>query len=141
MSEVLVNGKVKVSEELGGILVKAMRSKYTFGYKGIMHVDNLWDLKPDELDGIYRELNDKLEYTKGKSLMQVKTAIDSELENKLKIVQFVFDVKMAEADERKNAEANKQERNRILELIARKKQSEQENLSVKELEEMLDKLN
>lgn len=118
----------------------AVRSKYRFPFKGSISLEDLWDLRIQDLDTVYKALKSQLKVSQEDSLLNVKTVANKDLENKLAIVEYIFttknDEQKAVLDKRKKAE----ERKRLIELIARKKDEALEAKDVTELEAELKKL-
>lgn len=83
--------------ELTNIFEAATRYKYRFPFKGMISVEDLWDLKLQDLDSVFKLLNKEKKQSDEESLLQVKSEADQELENKIQIVKFIVQVKQAEA--------------------------------------------
>ena len=75
------------------------------------------------------------------SLLTVKSAEDAELANKIELVKYIVSVKLAEADERMNAAEKKAQRDKIMEIVAKKKDKELEDMNVDQLMKKLEELN
>ena len=122
------------------IFEMATRAKYRFPYKGMVSVEDLWDLSMNDLDQIYRQLNRQKTKSDETSLLTVKTSEDEDLNTKIQIVQYIFERKMEEAQERRRKADNAEKRRRIQELIATKQDAALQVKSVSELEKMLNEL-
>ena len=118
----------------------ATREKYRFSFMGLISVEDLWDLKEDSLDQIYRELNSQKRKDEEESLLTVKTAADDALDIKIQIVKYIFEKKREEALVRLQKAENAQKRHRIQELIASKQDAVLQEKSVEELQKMLEEL-
>lgn len=118
----------------------ATRNRYRFNYKGVMTVEDLWDLSVEALDSIFKALNRQKKTADEDSLLATKSAADAELANKIELVKYIVSVKLAEAEQRKNAAANKAQRDKILAIMAKKQDAKLENMDVSELEAELAKL-
>lgn len=118
----------------------ATRMKFRFPYKGLISVEDLWDLPMTALDDIYKTLNKDVKKAEEESLLNAKDTTDAELLAKIDIVKHIFAVKQKEAEDRKAAVANAEKRQRILEIIARKQDESLNNMSEEELVKMLGEL-
>jgi len=122
------------------LFMEASRGKFRFNYKGVIEVSDLWDLKLEELDVIYRDLNSSLKKVEEESLMKVKSDKDKILVSKIEIVKFIYEIKAKELEERKNAKLNADKRNKINEILAKKQADSLENMSEADLIAMRDSL-
>ncbi len=118
----------------------ATRNRYRFTYKGVMTVEDLWDLSVDALDAIFKTLNRQKKTADEDSLLAVKSAEDTELANKIELVKYIVSIKLAEADERVNAAEKKAQRDKILAIMAKKQDAALEGMDMKQLEAELAKL-
>lgn len=118
----------------------ATRNHYRFTYKGVMTVEDLWDLSVDALDAIFKTLNRQKKTADEYSLLAVKSAEDIELANKIELVKYIVSIKLAEADERVNAAEKKAQRDKILAIMAKKQDAALEGMDMKQLEAELAKL-
>lgn len=118
----------------------ATRNRYRFNYKGVMTVEDLWSLGVKDLDAIFKTLNRQKKVADEDSLLATKSAADTELANKIELVKYIVSVKLAEAEDRKNAAEKKEQRDKILAIMAKKQDAKLENMDVSELEAELAKL-
>ena len=116
----------------------ASKKKYRFTYKGVVTVEDLWDLSVEELDKIYKSLKSKQKTEAEESLLATTSKEDKELNNKIEIVKIIVADKL-EARERATKSAEKRAKNqRILEIMADKADAELKAKSLDELRAMLD---
>lgn len=115
----------------------ATRNKFRFPFKGLISVEDLWELSVDNLDSIFKSLNSEMKKTKEESLLSTKTREDEVLETKIEIVKYIVSVKLAEKEQRERAFLNKERNQKIMDIIAAKKDAELHNMSIEELEKML----
>ena len=115
----------------------ATRNKFRFPFKGLISVEDLWELSVDNLDSIFKSLNSEMKKTKEESLLGTKTREDEVLETKIEIVKYIVSVKLAEKEQRERAFLNKERNQKIMDIIAAKKDAELQNMSIEELEKML----
>jgi len=118
----------------------ATRSKMRFTFKGLISVEDLWDLSVQNLDLIFKGLNSEMKKVKEESLLDTKTKEDKDLEAKIEIVKYIVNVKLAENDLRLKAKAQKEQKDKILEILSTKQDESLQNKSVDELKAMLEEL-
>lgn len=119
---------------------KAVREKIRFPYKGLVSVEDLWDLSVLELDSIYKTLNMKLKAQKEESLLQLKTKEDTTLDLQISIIKHIVEIKFQEAEIKKKDKERKDQKQKILEILASKKDQALQGKSEEELEKMLQEL-
>lgn len=116
----------------------ATRKKYRFPFKGMITVEDLWDLSLQNLDSVYKSLNKLKKDSDEDSLLSVESRENKELDDKINIIKYIVKVKQDEAAaklfEKEKAERNQQ----ILGIIKRKEDAALENMSIEELTKMLD---
>jgi glutamyl/glutaminyl-tRNA synthetase len=115
----------------------ATRSKIRFLFKGIISVEDLWDLTLENLDSIYKSLNSQLKTVQEESLLNTKSKEDKELDIKVEIVKHIVKTKLEEKDALVKAKEKKQNNQKVMEIIANKKDAALLDKSVEELEKML----
>lgn len=118
----------------------ASRKRYRFNYKGVMTVEDLWNLRVEDLDTIFKALNRQKKTADEESLLAVRSVEDQDLANKIELVKYIVSVKLAEAEQRKTAAANREQRDKILAIMAKKQDAKLENMDLAELEAELEKL-
>ena len=128
-----------MENNMGMIYETAIRNKYRFPYKGMITIEDLWDLNFAALDNIYKTLNAEKKQDSEDSLITPAVA-NTEIENKIAIVKYVYEVKKAEADARKLASENQKKKERIMEIIANRQDAALQNMSDDELKAMLESL-
>lgn len=111
----------------------ATREKYRFPYKGQISVEDLWDVSVTGLDNIFKTLKAQEKKSDEEGLLSHKTSADTELNNKLEIVRYIFGVKMAEKAKREEAVKRKAEKEKLLEILSEKEDNALKSLSVDEL--------
>lgn len=118
----------------------AVRNKVRFPYKGMVDVEDLWDLSVEELDKIYKILNAQVKQSQEESLLLTKSVTDELLETQIEIVKHIVTVKLQEQAARAKAADKAAERQKILGIIARKQNESLENSSIEDLNKMLEAL-
>lgn len=119
----------------------ATRTKMRFTFKGVISVEDLWDLNVSNLDLIFKSLNSQLKQVKEESLLNTKTKEDKELDVKIEIVKHIVKVKLEEESLKTKAKLQKEKKQKILEILADKQDESLQNKSVDELKAMLEDLN
>lgn len=118
----------------------ATRNKYRFPYvKGLVTVEDLWDLSVENLDVIFKELNAQVKTQKEESLLSTvtKSKKEAELENKIEIVKHIVSVKLAERERKAKEKERREYKQKILQLIEEKKDKALGDLSVEQLEALI----
>lgn len=118
----------------------ATRCKYRFPYRGQITIEDLWDLHPTELDTIFKTLNAEAKKVSEESLLELKTKEDEELSNKITIVRYIVYAKLEEQKIRENEKANKDRKQKLLAIKARREEAALENISDEKLDEMIKEL-
>lgn len=119
----------------------ATRNKIRFSFKGMISVEDLWDLSLVNLDSIYKTLNKQIKQSEEESLLATKTNVDTELEVQIAIVKHIVSVKLEEKEAREKAVAKNAQKQKIMAIIASKEDEALHNSSVDDLKKMLDELN
>lgn len=122
------------------IFVRASKKKYRFEFRGLISVEDLWDLSVKNLDEIFKNLNAEIKKAEQESLFSDKSNANEELNDKIEIVKYIFGVKQEEAKNRKEAAERKKKRERIAEILAKKQDESLEAKSEEELMAMLEEL-
>lgn len=116
---------------------KASRVKLRFPYKGLISVEDLWDLSIKDLDNIYKKLSKlKKESNNEDSLLEVIDT-DEILDLRLSIIKRIFSIKMEEKNKAENDKKKADERRKILEALSNRENKELQEKSVEELRKAL----
>lgn len=118
----------------------AIRNKFRFPYKGLISVEDLWDLNIHELDNVFKTLNAAVTKSQEESLLAAKSEKDEVLTIQIEIVKYIVGVKLAEIDTALRDKERYEKKQRIMELIAAKQDEALLNKSVDELQSMLNDL-
>ena len=122
------------------IFEMATRNKYRFPYKGMISVEDLWDLNQTQLDSIYKALNKEVKANQEDSLMFSQTQTDLDLQAKIEIVRHIYTTKEQDAARRAAAAENAEKKRRILEILEQKQEDSLKNKSEDELIKMLNEI-
>ncbi len=118
----------------------ASRNKMRFPFKGMISVEDLWDLSLTNLDSIYKTLNKQVKQSEEESLLNTKASVDTELEVQIAIVKHIVSVKLAEKEAAEKAHAKREQKQKIMSIIATKENEALQNSSIDDLKKMLDEL-
>lgn len=121
--------------------IECLKNKYRFEFKGLISAEDLFDLKLEDLDTIYKGLKKDEADLQGDSLLETKdNPKQLEVEAKINIVKEIFNMKQAEIEANKRALANKAQKAKILAIIENKQDQELSEKSIEELKEIYDNL-
>jgi hypothetical protein len=118
----------------------AVRNKVRFPFKGMISVEDLWDLSLTNLDSIYKTLNKQVKQSEEESLLSTSANVNTELEVKIAIIKHIVSVKLTEKENAEKAAAKKAQKQKIMSIIATKENEALQNSSIEELNKMLDEL-
>ena len=118
----------------------ATREKMRFPFKGTISVEDLWDLSVQNLDKVFKTLNSQRKEAQEESLLNVKSSEDEVLDTQIAIVKYIVSVKLEEQAARVKAAENKEKKQKIMALMAKKDDEAMENMSKEELQKLLDEL-
>ena len=122
------------------IFEKAVRIKLRVESKrGLLTVEDLWDLKVEELDTLYRDFKREARNAEEESLIN-PVNVDERLTLKIEVLKHIVTVKLEEREAAsKRAETNRKKAE-LLELIKSKENSAMAEKSLDELMEMYNSL-
>lgn len=123
------------------IFESAVRNKLRFPFRGLVTVEDLFDLSLEHLDSIYKALNSQMKQVKEESLLETKTKEDKELNTKIELVKYIVNLKLEERDQKSKEKDKKEQRQKIMEILASKQNEELKNKTPEELSKMLEELN
>lgn len=115
----------------------AAKRKYRFNFKGLISVEDLYDLKVEELDRIYRDLKSQQKSNSEESLLQTVSKEDKELNNKIEIIKTIVEDKLSAREKALRAAEKKAQNQKILEILADKKDAALKEKSIEELQAMI----
>lgn len=118
----------------------ATREKMRFPFKGTISVEDLWDLSVQNLDKVFKTLNSRRKEAQEESLLNMKSSEDERLETQIEIVKYIVNVKLEEHAARAKAAENREKKQKIMALMAKKDDEAMENMSREELQKLLDEL-
>ena len=106
----------------------------------MVNVIDLWTLSLTNLDSVFKTLNAEVKKTEEESLLHTKSKEDEELSEKIEIVKYIVGVKLEEIKAREDAKKNKEMKQRLLEIKAKRQDAALENMSDEELDKALAEL-
>lgn len=118
----------------------AARNKMRFPFKGMISVEDLWDLSLTNLDSVFKTLNAEAKKSEEESLLNTKSKEDEEISNKIEIVKYIVSVKLDEKKKREDAKKNAEMKQRLLEIKAKRQDAALENMSDEDLDKALAEL-
>ena len=125
---------------------KATRMKIRFETtKGALTVEDLWDLpltsaRYANLNDIAKGINRELKASGEEDFVSPATKADETLALKLAVVKHIIGVRLAENEEAKLIADKRAQKEKLLELIARKQDQELEGKSLEDLQKMVEAL-
>ena len=122
------------------IFEKATRQKLRYPYRGSVSTEDLWDLSVRNLDSIFKTLNSQKKTEQEESLLSTKTTEETELDLKISVIKHVVQVKQTEQAAAKSATENRQKKQKLLDIIARKQDESLEGKTIEELTAMVDSI-
>ena len=118
----------------------AVRNKFRFPFKGAISVEDLWDLSVQQLDGIFKTLNSQEKKAQEESLLETRTPEDEVLKIKIEIIRHIVAVKLDEANQAERAKETRDQKQKILGILAEKQDENLRNKTPEELRAMLEQL-
>lgn len=118
----------------------AIRNKVRFPFKGVISVEDMWDLNLMSLDSVFKTLNSQLKQVKEESLLNVKTKQDEILDLQIEIVKYIVKVKQEEDLLRLQANEKREKKQKLMGILSEKQDSELHNKTVDEIKAMLEEL-
>lgn len=118
----------------------AAKNKIRFPYRGMISTEDLYSLSVEALDDIFKTLNKKLKAEKEESLLAERSKESTELEVQIAIVKYIVAEKQQEALNRLKARERREQKQKIMTIIAEKDDIELRNKSKEELQKLLNEL-
>ena len=118
----------------------ATRKKLRFPFKGQITVEDLWDLRPENLDSIYKTLNAENKKEQSEESLMTKKKQESDLDIQIEIIRYIFNVKLQEANERMQKKERADQRKRLMAIYAQKENEEIARMSKEDIKKMIDAL-
>lgn len=116
---------------------KATREKLRFQHKGLLSVEDLWDLNVNELDTIYRSLNKQQKSVQEESLLETRSKSNTTLDLQIDIIKHIVTVKLNEKAEQESRKEKSEKKQKLMSILAQKQDADLQNKSAEELQKML----
>lgn len=108
--------------------------------KGNLSVEDLWDLSLIALDKMAVAIDDEISKSPRKSFIAETTPENEVAKLKLNILKDIIETKMKEKNDKESEKRKQSERNKLLEILAKKEEASLENLSIEELRKKIAEL-
>lgn len=126
---------------MADLFFNAVKNKYRFpSERGFLTVEQLFDVDLKTLDKIYGTLCEQKDAKPKKSLLSPREVGDVELDEKIDIVTRVYNYKNALIESRRAAAEKSRNKQKLLDILAKKRDEALENLSEEELLKKLQEL-
>lgn len=119
---------------------RASRLKVRFQYRGMLSVEDLWDLRVEDLDSLYKSLNARAKEQQEDSLLDTRSREDEILDLAIGIVKHVVAVKLQEAQAREDGVERRARKQKLMAVLEEKQDAELGELSADELKGMIEEL-
>jgi len=129
-----------MTKSIENLFEVATRTKMRFPFRGLVSVEDLWDLTPTQLDSIFQTLNAELKKATEESLLKVKTPADKVVEVQIEIVKYIVAVKVAEQEAKSQAKAKKEEKQKLMAILANKEDEELQKMSAEDIRAKIEEL-
>lgn len=108
--------------------------------KGMLSVEDLWDLSLPSLDTIAKAVNKKLKEESEESFISAKTSSNETLERKLNVLKHIIGVKLAEKEAAKSRLERLAKIHQLKELAINKANEQLASKSLEEIQKMIAEL-
>jgi cellulose biosynthesis protein BcsQ len=133
---------------MSDLFLEAVRNKYRFDSpQGLLSVEDLFDLPLTSarngvanLNDVAKTINKRLKETTEESFVDSVSSTDRKAQKMLDIVKQVIAIKQEENEARRTAAERSEQKQKILEALANRKDQALQNASEEELKEMLKNL-
>lgn len=120
---------------------KASRMKTRFQTsRGVLSTEDLWDVSLDQLNTLAKALRKELKDAEEEDFLVIKKDTNSQIQLMFDIVLHILNIKKDEKTAREEASVKRAEKERLLELLAKKKDQSLEALSEEEIRAKIESL-
>lgn len=119
------------------LFIEATKKNFQFPFRGMINIIDLWELSVQNLDMVFKSLNADYKKSEEESLLSVQTKESEELSEKIEIVKYIVNEKLAEKKAKEDAKKNREMKQRLLEIKAKRQDAALEGLSDAELDKMI----
>jgi len=122
------------------IFEQATRLKVRFEYKGLIGVDDLWDLPLEALDSIYKKLMSSSKSLREEGLLNTRNSEDKLYDLKLSVVKSIFEVKQEEEGKRKLLAENRRKKEYLKTILEQKQNESLLAMPMENIQKLIDEL-
>ena len=122
------------------IFEKATRLNVRFEYKGLIGLEDLWELSLAALDSIYTKLIASVKRSNEESLLKTRKSEDKLTDLKIEIVKHIFEVKQEEEANRKLLAKKRQQKDFLKGVLEQKQNQAVLDMPIEKIQEMMDAL-
>ncbi|MBT9788758.1 hypothetical protein GPK90_05285 [Clostridium sp. MCC344] len=119
------------------LFIEATKKNFQFPFRGMINIIDLWELSVQSLDLVFKSLNADYKKSEEESLLSAQTKESEELSEKIEIVKYIVNEKLAEKKAKEDAKKNREMKQRLLEIKAKRQDAALEGLSDAELDKMI----
>lgn len=119
------------------LFIEATKKNYQFPFRGMINIIDLWELSVQNLDLVFKSLNADYKKSEEESLLSAQTKESEELSEKIEIVKYIVNEKLTEKKAKEDAKKNREMKQRLLEIKAKRQDAALEGLSDAELDKMI----
>lgn len=119
------------------LFIEATKKNYQFPFRGMINIIDLWELSVQNLDLVFKSLNADYKKSEEESLLSAQTKESEELSEKIEIVKYIVNEKLAEKKAKEDARKNREMKQHLLEIKAKRQDAALEGLSDAELDKMI----
>ena len=119
------------------LFIEATKKNFQFPFRGMINIIDLWELSVQNLDLVFKSLNADYKKSEEESLLSAQTKESEELSEKIEIVKYIVNEKLAEKKAKEDARKNREMKQRLLEIKAKRQDAALEGLSDAELDKMI----
>lgn len=120
---------------------KATRLKLRFSTdRGLLSVEQLWDLTLAKLNTLAKSLNKDLKASKEEDFLDETTEEDAELKLKFDVVRYIMEILKEEKKQRQDAKSISDRKQYLLRLKQQRQEEQDQEMSVEDIDAELAKL-
>ncbi len=122
------------------LFMQSTKMGLRFPFNGNLSTEDLWALSLENLDALYRKLRRQIKDSGEDSLLTTISQSDTETQIKVEVVKAVVAAKLADRDAAKALTARNAQKQKLLEVLARKQDAALEQMTAKQIEAALAEL-
>lgn len=123
------------------LFLKATRKKLRWeSTKGVLSVEDLWDLSLEELNELAKDLYKQVEESRGIDFLKSQTRVSVLQKLQFDVVKTIIDIKLAEKEAAEEREQRRQRKDKLLRILEKKEDEELLDMSPDDIRSELEKL-